>query len=221
MKIIIKFLMCIALIMVCITGCANNDEAFTQKSYIAEVDEVAKVNIDVNDRQIEIIASTDNQIHINYFENSKEYFDISVSDDNVLTMTSANDKQWTDYIGGKSATSSRKISLQLPTSLLTTLNLSTTNEDISLPSLTIADDLSISSYGGNIVFDKLNVGNSININAKNGNISGSIIGSYDDYTVTCDIKKGKSNLPSSKESGTKMLMASNNNGDIDIKFVSE
>lgn len=219
MKKIVSLLMCLIFCAACLTGCANSNEAFTEKSYTADAEKVTEICVDVRDRQIEVTLSTDDQIHIDYFENSKEYYNISISDAQVLTMTAASDKDWTDYIGGKSAVASRKISLQVPDALSAALKLSTTNEDISLAALNVAADLSLSSYGGNIVFDKLGARDSIYLSAKNGDISGSIIGSYDDYAILCDIKKGKSNLPSSKENGTKTLAVSNNNGNIDIEFV--
>ena len=221
MKKMILLLMCLVFSAACFTGCAKDEEAFTPKSYTAESKEITAVSVDVRDRQIEVTASEDDQIHIDYFENSKEYYDISVSDGHTLTMTAQSDKEWTDYIGGKSAIDTRKISLQLPNTILTTLKLSTTNENISLPALTVSDDLSLSCHGGNLVFNQLNVGNSINLDSKNGDITGTILGSYDDYMISCNVKKGKSNLPSSKENGTKTLTVSNNNGDIDIEFVSE
>lgn len=214
-------LMCLFLGAACLTGCTNSNDDFIQKSYTSEDEEITEICIDVRDRQIEVTLSDDNQIHIEYFENSKEFYDISVSDGHMLTMTAESDKHWTDYVGRKSSAGSRKISLQLPGTLLTMLKLSTTNEDISLHSLTVAGALSLSSHGGNIVFDKLNVGNSIHIDSKNGDISGTIIGSYDDYAIFCNLKKGESNLPSSKENGAKTLTVSNNNGDIDIGFISE
>lgn len=91
----------------------------------------------MRDREIEVTLSDDEQVHIQYSENSKEYYDISVSDGNVLTMVNANNKEWTDYIGGKPSTKDRKIVLQMPTTLLDTVTLSTTNEDISLPVLAV------------------------------------------------------------------------------------
>ena len=45
--------------------------------------------MDVRDRQIEVSPSQDGQIHITYFENSKETYDIAVSGEKVLSMTSA------------------------------------------------------------------------------------------------------------------------------------
>lgn len=221
MKKIVALLLCLVLGAACLNGCTNSNEAFAKKSYSAEAKEVTKVCIDVRDRQIEVMLSPDNQIHIDYFENSKEYYNISVSDNRTLTMTAESDKKWTDYIGGKSAASTRKILLQLPDALLKELILSTTNEDISLSALTVAGGLSLSSHGGNIVFDKLTVEKAIELDSKNGDISGTIIGSYDDYAISCNIKKGKSNLPASKESGEKKLTVSNNNGNIDIEFISD
>ena len=91
----------------------------------------------MRDREIEVTLSDDEQVHIQYSENSKEYYEISVSDGNLLTMVNAGNKEWTDYIGGKPSTKDRKIVLQMPTTLLDTVTLSTTNEDISLPVLAV------------------------------------------------------------------------------------
>ena len=56
---------------------------------------------------------------------------------------------------------------------------------------------------------------------KNGNISGTITGSYDDFVIQTEIKKGKSNLPDNKDSGNKKLEVSGNNGDVNIEFVAK
>lgn len=218
----VKFLwICLVIGTACLTGCTANQETFTGKNYSAEAEAITGVTIDVRDRQIDVTLSSDNQIHIDYFENSKEFYDISVSDDHVLTMTAVNQKEWTDYVGGKPDAAGRIISLQLPDAHVASLNLATTNETISLPALTVSSELSLSSHGGDLIFNKLNVGNAINLTAKNGDISGTIIGTQDDYTILCDIKKGQSNLLSSKGDGAKKLTASNNNGDINIEFVRE
>lgn len=221
MEKIVVFLMCLISGAACLTGCAKNEEAFVQKSYTAKSEEITEVTVDVRDRQIEVFLSEDNLIHIDYFENSKEYYDISISDDHTLTMTAQSDKEWTDYVGGKSAASSRKISLHLPDEILTSLKISTTNERIFIPAMTIHGDILLSSQRGDIVFDHLNVEKAIGLHGKNGNISGTIVGSYNDYTISCDIKKGKSNLPSIKGDHIKTLMVSNNNGDVSIEFLSE
>lgn len=209
------------LISVCVTilfaGCSENEQSFEQKNYDADGTQVNEININVRDRQIEVSLSKNNKISIEYAESAKEYYDISVSDDNVLTMTASDNKEWDDYIGNKPAAENRKISLQIPDSLLKSLKLSTTNEDIRLPALNITDNITLSSNGGNIYFEKINA-DSIILNGKNGNIIGSIAGGYDDYAIECKIKKGNSNLPSVKKDGSKTLSVTANNGDAEIEF---
>ena len=133
-------------------------------------------------------------------------------------MTGASDKDLSDYMGGKPSDEDRKISIQIPDSMLDSLAISTTNEDISLEALAVNGSISLSSNGGNIYFDGLDAGKSISLDTKNGNIEGTIRGGWDDYAIRTEIKKGESNLPESKEGGSKTLDVSANNGNIDIKF---
>ena len=173
----------------------------------------------MRDREIEVTLSDDEQVHIQYSENSKEYYDISVSDGNVLTMVNANNKEWTDYIGGKPSTKDRKIVLQMPTTLLDTVTLSTTNEDISLPVLAVTGSIDISTNDGNITFESLDVGNTLTLTVKNGDISGMIGGRYEDFVIQSEVKKGDSRLPKHKDIGKKTLKVLCNNGDVDVTFV--
>lgn len=219
MKKIISLVLCLALGAFVLSGCSGGDEPFEEKSYTPDA-QVSEINIDVEDREIEVSLSADGQIHIQYYENSKEYYDISVSG-GTMTMTAASDKAWTDYIGVKPSAENRKISLQVPDALLENLTLSTTNEDISLPVLAVTGSISISSNGGDITFGRLDVGSALNLTVKNGDISGAVTGSYDDFAIQSDVKKGDSSLPESKDGGSKTLNVSANNGDVDIELVSE
>lgn len=204
-----------------LTGCSENGGDFQQGSYSADGTQVKEIIIDVRDREIAVSLSNDDQIYIDYFESDKESFNISLSEDNVLMMTAETDKNWRDYIGGKAAPDKRKIQLRVPNALLSSLALTTTNEDILLAAMNAADSLSLSVNGGNITFEELHVGTALNLKAKNGNISGTIAGNCDDFSISCEIKKGESNLPSGKDNGRKSLTASNNNGNIEIDFTGE
>lgn len=221
MKKIILIFVYIIFGVVLLTGCSGDNEPFTEKNYTTEITQIKEININVRDRKIDVSLSEDDKIHINYFENNKEYYDISVSDKNVLTMTEKNDKEWTDYIGSKLSSENRKISLLIPNALLNTLILSTTNEDISVSDLTVLEKICISANGGDIIFGGLEVGNTLDLNVKNGDISGSVVGNYDDYSILSEIKKGESNLPENKGSGEKMLNVSSNNGNVNINFLSK
>lgn len=215
MRTIFSLFICLLLGTAFLTGCTDTNEPYTQKSYIPD-SAVSAVCINVRDREVIVTPSADGQIRIDYFENSKEFYDISISEDHVLTMTAVSNKEWTDFIGGKASGDVRKISLQMPDALLKSLKISTTNEDISVSALTLSESVSFSANGGNITFEKLYAGNEVVLDVKNGNISGTVSGSYDDYAITCDIKKGKSNLPAKKEGGSKKLLVTANNGDVEI-----
>lgn len=221
MKKIMAVVMVFVLGLGLLAGCDGNTDSFEQKSYQADGTQIIKLMVDVRDREIEVTPSSDNQIHIDYFESDKESYDISVSNGNEIHMTSVSKKEWTDYVGRKPDAEKRKILVQLPDALLHVLTLSTTNASISLPVLSVQDNISVSANGGNIVFEKLDVGKSLRLDAKNGNITGAILGGYDDYEIECDIKKGESNLPSRKNGGDKSLQVANNNGNIAIEFVKE
>lgn len=220
MKKTISLVSCLVFGSFILSGCSNSSEPFEEKSYTSDA-RINEINLDVRDREIEVSLSEDEQVHIQYYENSKEYYDISVSDKNLLTMASVNDKEWTDYIGVKPSAEDRKISLQIPDALLENLTLSTTNEDITLSALAVTGSINISSNGGNIGFVNLDVGGNLTLNVKNGDISGALVGSYDDFSIQSEIKKGESNLPDNKDGGEKTLNVSGNNGDVNIKFVNE
>lgn len=220
MKKFLLLVLCFILGSFVLSGCASNSEPFEEKNYTPDT-QINEIHLDVQDREIEVSLSADEQVHIQYYENSKEFYDISVSDKNVLTMVSASNKEWTDYIGGKPPVEDRKILLQIPDALLENLTLSTTNENITLSALAVSGSINLSSTEGNITFGNLDVGNALTLRAKNGDISGGIVGSYDDFSIQSEIKKGESNLPDNKDSGEKALNVSNNNGNINIEFVNE
>ena len=213
-------LLCVAIVgltLFAFTGCSN-DDTFTAKSYTSGENVIESVSIDISDRQIDIGVSDDEQVHIEYFDGEKEYFDIIVSEHNALSVKLEFNKEWTDFIGSKAAAEYRKITVKLPTTV-TMLSVNTTNERIKVEQLTIADSITITNNGGNIEFNKITVGNALSLNTKNGNITGSLIGGWDDFSIKCTIKKGNSNLPAEKNGGEKSLNTNCNNGDINIEFV--
>lgn len=84
--------------------------------------------------------------------------------------------------------------------------------------MTVAGSVNITANGGDISFAALDVGTVLTVNVKNGDIEGTLVGSYDDFAISSKVKKGESNLPN-KTGGEKTLNVSANNGDIDIEFV--
>ena len=217
MKKIIILIMHISLIMFLFTSCAKTNQ-FTKKIYTTDDLQIQKINIEARDRQIEILSSNDDLVHIEYFENEQEQYSILIDENKTLDVKLENNKSWLDYFGQKASMDNRKIILSIPNHLLIDLVIETTNENVSIAKEVSIDNLSVSVNGGNIIFDKLNACSDIVLNVKNGDITGSILGSYDDYSINCQIKKGETNLPSKKDGGYKQLDVIVNNGDAKIEI---
>lgn len=106
----------------------------------------------------------------------------------------------------------------MPTTLLDTVTLSTTNEDISLPVLAVTGSIDISTNDGNITFESLDVGNTLTLTVKNGDISGMIGSRYEDFVIQSEVKKVIAVCQNIKIL-VKTLKVLCNNGDVDVTFV--
>lgn len=210
-----KLVFLFVLVAALLTGCGKEEVPFTAKNF--EADGITALTVDVRDREIQVVASEDEKVRIDYFDSEKEFFNIA-DEEGSLTMTIADDKEWKDYIGANAPKEHRIIKLHLPEKMLSDLTLTTTNENISLPELTVGDTVTLSANGGNIIFGTLDVGSALTLNVKNGDITGTILGGYDDFDITCTIKKGDTSLPQRKEGGDKTLNVTANNGDVNISF---
>ena len=200
-----------------LSGCAS-DEDFTAQQYVAE-GEVVSLSIDVSDRAVKLMPSEDGKLRIDYYESEKTSYDISLSEEGVLSVTLDLDQSWTDFVGVQPAAEYRTVCVYLPQEL-TDVSVSTTNEAISATGTIAAQNVTMSVNGGDLTFGKIAAEKSVTLNAKNGNITGTILGSWDDYAIACNVKKGESSLPENKTGGSKTLSVDCNNGDVALSFVS-
>ena len=200
------------------SACAG-EAAFSAMEYTAGADDVRSLIIDVRDRSIDVVPSDDGQVHIDYSISSKEGYDIRI-EDGCLSVHGTSDKSWMGFMGGMSSAESRKIVLRRPEIVLDAVSIATTNENITVQYLPSAGEISFTSNGGDIIFENIDASESIGLRVKNGDIMGSIAGSWDEYSIRCSIKKGDCNLPSEKDGGEKYLYVETNNGDADIDFIA-
>lgn len=209
-------LMAIGICLLMFSGCSNGG-TFTENAYSSGETIVNSIVLDVSDREVEVTASSDDRIHIDYFESEKEYYAISETD-GTIKMSLVLDKEWTDFIGIKADKKYRKIKLEIPDALVTNLTVATTNEKIKVAELAVKESISLNSNGGGVEFDKLSAGKAITLTAKDASVIGCVAGGWDDYTIRVTIKKGKSNL-TDKDGGEKLLTVHCNNGNIDIDLI--
>ena len=163
------FVSLVSVLVFALTGCSNGD-TFTEKSYSNGETVIKKVTVQVTDRELEVSASEDNQIYIDYFDGEKEYLDITVSESNELTVKLVFNKEWTDFVGTKASAKYRKIKIKVPNDLLTAFSATTTNENIKINALSFKETVNLDTNGGNVVCERVNVGKTISLTAKNGDI---------------------------------------------------
>ncbi len=208
----------LTLICIIITGCSSTPVTYEEKKYTVSATDIDTMTIDVSDRIIELSQSTDDQVHIVYYESENEFYNIELSDSKEFKMVCEYNKAWTDYVGFKSAKKDRTIKIQIPNASINNLNLITSNEDITIPPITLTGSVNIKLNEGNIFLNQLSVGNTARLEAKNGNISGTIVGDYNDFAITSNAKSGKNNLPADKKNGIKNLYVYTYNGDISLEI---
>lgn len=197
------------------TGCAGRaNDPYVAGSY--STGQVQEIIMDVRDRRIEVLPSEDAQVHLDYFQNETERYAIELTD-GILTVNYTPSKEWRDYIGTKPDAAMRVITLRLPDSLRA-LTISTTNADVCFGRVSIAGDLDAYANGGNLTFERLDVSGNLSLSTKNGNIDGVLAGCFEDYAITCNVKKGESSLPTKKETGEQVLVIDVNNGNADVQF---
>lgn len=216
MKRIISIFTAIATAAFVLTGCSDS-QIFTAKNYRFESADIKSITVNAIDREININISYDGNIRINYHESEKEYYEIT-NIDGVLTIAYTDNKNWSDYIGTKPDAKYRKIDIAIPDNVISNLTATTTNARIAVKNLTVKNAMMLTSNGGDILADKINIGSALQLKTKNGNITGSVVGSIDDFVIKCTVKKGECNLPANKPTGNKTLTADCNNGDVNIAF---
>ncbi|MFE4764482.1 DUF4097 family beta strand repeat-containing protein [Bacillus mycoides] len=237
----------------------NSSIKYEEKSYSLEADKISKISLAAMDRSVDVVKSNDNEIHITYFENDKEFYAINVSDEKSLIMQAKTDKELKDYVGLNSDKTHRNIKISVPHGIesgieiktskgdinLSEVNISgsveattsngkikasnvkseksfkveTKNDDINLSNVDVKGSIDASVSNGNLDIEKVAVDDALKLKSKNGSINGTIVGSYDVFSISSQASKGKNNLPENKSGGDKKLDVNANNGDIDLKFV--
>ena len=203
----------LAVLLLGIAGGCKNEETFSEKSYSCAGESVERVNIDVRDSAVEIAPSEDGTLRLAYYESETRTYEIALTDGTLSVSLTTNGGS---LFGVQPDVRFRTLRLFLPDGLRS-LGVSTTNEDISLAPLSCTDSVMLGCNGGNIGFERLSA-REIGLNAKNGSITGSVVGGWDDFSIRCTVKKGESNLPALKEDGANALLVDCNNGDVAISF---
>lgn len=210
MKKILSMMFAVTLAVLLCAGCSK--EQFAAKTFEGEARAVV---LDLENTAVEVVPSEDGQVRVAYYESEKRGLSI-VLDGGTLTVTSDGAGA---SLGVLPEVSYRTVKVYLPAGLAS-ISLTTTGESVALSDIS-AGEVALDVNGGDVSFERLAVGVSLGVTVKNGNIAGSLLGGWDDFAVSCTVKKGESNLPERKEGGEKSLSVDCNNGDVDIELLPQ
>jgi DUF4097 and DUF4098 domain-containing protein YvlB len=167
-------------------------------------DDINLSNITVDNLSINNVNGninlTDTTLKTVFVYNSNENINIKNMTATSLTAKNVNDKINFDNVN---ITTDAKLNntngeIILKNSTFGSIDCSTSNEEISVVNL---------------------ISDSIVLNNKNADITGTIKGNMGDYKITSSVINGKNNLPTDKTDGTKTLTANTLNDDINISFI--
>ncbi len=194
---------------------ARGEDAFRQVTY--EADGVTALLIDVRDRRIELLPSSDGILYVEGWEREGEACAFSREGD-AVTLTLRTERRLRDFFGLKADVSKRTLSVRVPDAALESLDVRTTNERIRASSLCVTGEVSLYARGGDVEVDSLFAGRCATLEAKNGDVHGTLLGSAEEFLIDCRVKKGESSLPERTAGGDRRLTVRVNNGDVRLDF---
>lgn len=95
----------------------------------------------------------------------------------------------------------------------------TSNGKITFKNVTAIEEVYGKTSNNSISIEAVSVGTRLYLKSGNGSISGTVIGSLEDFSFDCDTDNGSCNLPTNLGNGSKKMEISTNNGSIKITFI--
>lgn len=207
----------VGMVVLLLTGCTQDLHFVEMEKSFAE--RISTLNLDARDRRVVVSGTEDENLLFRYQDSEREILDFELTE-TTLDVDLVIERGFGDFFGIQADVSYRTIEIYVPQDSPLSLNISTTGEYVSIEGISV-ETLTISNNNGDITFTDITSTGDISLSTKNADITGNIIGSYDDYAIDVDIKKGDTNLPISKESGSKRLSISDNNGDVFVDIAPE
>ncbi len=188
----------------------STKQKFVQKSYVCD-NAVNSITVDDKDIPVSIGISQDDKIHITYYENDKEHYQIS--NDGGLVVKKVMNMKWYDYVFNINF-QEVVLTVQIPQNYEGKIKLSTDNGKITATGITV-DNFNASTSNGSIELRSVKSANDIKLYTSNGSIT------LNDVSAVGDINASSSNsgIQFRNVNGNTTEMKTSN-GDISIQYVS-
>ncbi|MFG0217093.1 DUF4097 family beta strand repeat-containing protein, partial [Brevibacillus porteri] len=192
------------------SGLQNTSASFKEKSYAVDAEKINQMSLTASDSTVELVESSDHQIHINYFENDKEVYEIDVSDKKELIMKAVTDKNLKDYFGLDADKAHHAIKIAVPSGIVCGIKILTSKGDIVFSSVDITGSVDAVTSNGKIEVTNIAVDKILKLETKNDDI----ILSEVNIKGSVDASLSNGNIEVTKVAVDDALKLKTKNGDI-------
>lgn len=144
----------------------NSVDEYVEKSFVTSKD-VRNIEIHDSNKTINVVKSTDESIHIKYYENENETYDIS--DENNLTIRNENHIKWYDNLININIYNN-ELTLCIPKNYEGTLNIKNSNGSVKVEDI-LFNEIDIKTSNGKVKLDDISVNKRVNIETSNASVS--------------------------------------------------
>lgn len=154
-------------------------ERFSEMRFDAA--DITALDVRDTDNSIELTPSSDNMLHITYFDSEEKHYEID-ADNGKLSMVYHSRWPWNMLLWNWSK--ERPVTIEAPNQTLTSLRAQTTNGKIRASNLEICGDIRLSTTNNQIAASKLTAKGKVEVASVNGTINLEGVKAAGDMTVT-------------------------------------
>ena len=143
---------------------------YEEKTAEFKVDSVKAITVDTSNRRIEVVESTDDLIHITYYENEYETFNIENSQSGSLTVIMKVTRDWFSWYDFSFDFTDTATIIAIPDSFSGEINLETSNGSISVSKMKLMDKLQVDTSNGAVDMEEVTA-QEVDVTSSNGAIT--------------------------------------------------
>lgn len=146
----------------------GNTKPLEEKTQELNIDALSSLNLNIDNANIVLVPSLDNQIHVTYFENETEVYQFT-KNKNELVITQERATHWWNYIGFN-FNFPKSFTIAIPESSLINISLKTSNGNVSVNDVSLTGSMIATTSNGKIAVSNSTFTGMFNLTSSNGEI---------------------------------------------------
>lgn len=198
------------------SGKKGSQEGLKEKNYSVDAADLNEVEILTEATDIEVEKSSDDKVHITYYDRDEEFFNIKVKD-NKLKMDYSTSKNLKNYFKLKKEKEDYGIKIALPDNIKSDLKLETRNEGIKIDTVNIDGTIDAKTKDGSVDLSNIKATSYIFVETEDEDIS------LDNVSSSKDIEARNSggDIELNKVDVGKAFLLKTKDGDVEGNVVGE